>query len=357
MQVGVTTEQAADPVPPELKVPSVDLATLLERLGCRLFTRDRSPKQYVAWAQEVGVFEALDRIPKASASDLSESTGLNAAGVDALLGVLCALRLVTRDIEGRYSLAAAAREYFLRASPFFIGDQLHASRRRIPRPYLERRPSFTTRMQSMLISNLNPTIRFGSAKRLDNQHARNLSAGVAAVQAEDFSGVRCIVDLAGGSGTFSIPLALKYPDVRIVLAELPQALKNVRRRIARENMSQRIELAAVDVLTRPWTIPACDGIFIGNLLHGFGDDHCLTVCREAHDRLAPGGKIWLHEMAWNARRDGPLLTALWNATMRLVGGKQRTIDELVALLSETGFSRPRAVPTAAAFTLISAIKE
>jgi acetylserotonin N-methyltransferase len=357
MQVGLSAGQAADSAAEALdRLPSVDLASLLERLGCKLITRDRSPLQYVAWAQKAGVFEALAAIGKAFGDELSAHTCLNGAGVDALLGVLCSLDLVTQDVGGRYALAPAGREYFLRASPFFIGDQLFAPRRGIPRQYTERHTSLKTRTASKLVLNLSPTLRFGTMKRLDNQHARNLSAGIAAVQAGDFRGVHCLVDLGGGSGTFSIPLALKYRDMRIVLAELPQALKNVRRRLAQQNLLERIELVAVNVFVRPWRIPDCEGIFIGNLLHAFGDDNCLMVCREAYERLPAGGKIWLHEMTWNAGRAGPLVTSLWNATMRLGSGKQRSVDELVGLLSEAGFVESHAVPTAAAFTLISATK-
>jgi hypothetical protein len=144
--------------------------------------------------------------------------------------------------------------------------------------------------------------------------------------------------------------------MRIVLADLPAALKNVRAGLARYGLTERIELVGVDVFDYPWKIPECDGIFLGNFLHGFPDDACMRVCREGFERLRPGGKLWVHEMLWNANKDGPLITSLWNASMRASGGKQRSAAEYVAMLQGAGFSATHTVPTAAAFTLVAGRK-
>jgi len=337
-------------------LPSTDLADLLNRVGCKLISRDRPLVLYLAWAEQAGLFEEIADLGSASLAQLAERTCLNEAGVDALLGVMCSLGLVRNHPHGTYTLTETAREYLLRSSPFFIGEHLCAPRRRIPKPYTDRRPRLMTRLATKLILTLSPTLRFGSAKRLANQHARNLSASIAAVRTGEFANVRCLVDLAGGSGTFAIPLAQTHPSVRIILAELPRALKNVRRRLVAQNLDSRIELLGVDVFAMPWTLPDCDGIFIGNFLHAFSDRSCNAICAQAFERLPRGGRIWLHEMLWNARMDGPLITALWNATMRLAGGRQRTAGELSDMLLRAGFVHERVTPTAAAFHLISAEK-
>lgn len=202
-----------------------------------------------------------------------------------------------------------------------------------------------------------PGWRFGSPVRLSNQHARNLPACAAAVRTGEFANVRCLVDIAGGSGTLCIPLALEYSQMRIVLTELPRALPNVRPFLEEHGLENRIELLGVDVFSYPWPLPPCDGIFIGNFLHGFDDEHCRRVCPEAFERLTPGGRIWIHEMIWNENKDGPLMTAMCNATMRSGGaGRQRTATELKSLLRSAGFIGSYVVPTAGAFALVAARK-
>jgi acetylserotonin N-methyltransferase len=162
-----------------------------------------------------------------------------------------------------------------------------------------------------------------------------------------------MLDLAGGSGTFSIPLALDYPQMRIVLADLPESLRDVRQMLATHGLDQQIQLRGIDALHAPWRLPENDGIFIGNFLHAFDDTVCINVLKEAHCRLSLGGKIWVHEMLWYENRDGPLITALWHAAMRSAGpGRQRTGSELSRLLAAAGFSDMRVIPTSGAYAMV-----
>ena len=338
-------------VAPHLSLPSYDLSAWLERLGCKLFWRDRPLIQYVAWCYELGLLDILSDGP-ISATDVISRTRLNEHGADALLGVLSALGIATRAPTG-YSLSKEAREFFSPSSPFFIGGELYAPGERIPPPYLAN--SVFSRTWVRLI-HLLPSMRCGRTDRLTNQHARNLPACIAAARSGAFSGLKCLVDVAGGSGAFAIPLALDYPTTRIVLADLPTSVKNVKQLLAKHGLAARIELFGMNAFEYPWKIPACDGVFLGNFLHGFDDDTCISVCRESFERLDPGGKIFIHEMVWNANRDGPLITALWNASMRAGGGKQRTTEEFGEMLRRVGFTSSYSVATAGAFALTVATK-
>ncbi len=324
----------------------------LERLGCKLFPRDRPLIQYVSWCHQVGLLQLLsERL--ISIPEVCARTQLSENGADALLGVLCGLRIAKRLCDGRYTLSEAAQEYFSPNSPFYIANELSPPGERIPRTYIG---NGAVAHAWIKMIHLLPSMRKGTTERLRNQHVRNLPACIAAVESGEFAGLDCIVDLAGGSGAFAIPLAREYPATRIVLVELPAALKNVRSFLAEYGVAERIELVGMDVFAPPWKVPECDGLFIGNFLHGFNDNTCISVCRQAHERLRRGGKVWVHEMLWNTNRDGPLITALWNASMRAAGGKQRTAGEIISLLQHAGFHSPHVVPTAGAFALVGAQK-
>ncbi len=342
-------------LPQAFAKPVGNLDDLLGRLGYLLFTIDFPLIQYVAWADKSGLFELMERSGTLTLGDACSRTPLNEAGADAILGLLCALGLATRTPGGRYALTQDAREFCLRSSPYFIADQLSAQRKPIPGAYLMRGKSLRVALRHKVQSYL-PALRFGSPRRLLNQHARNLPACAAAVRTGEFRDVKCLVDLAGGSGTFSIPLALDNEAVRIVLAELPQALGNIRPFLVEHGLEERIELLGMSALEFPWPIPTCDGIFIGNFLHAFGDEVCRRLCREAFRHLVPGGKIWLHEIIWNENKDGPLTTALFNAAIRNGPGRQRTSGELTALLEHAGFVNHRVISTAGGYALIAAQK-
>jgi acetylserotonin N-methyltransferase len=332
-----------------------DLGWLLGTLGCRLFVGECSFLQYVAWSVRGGIFEAIESLGCATLADVRGRTELNERGADALLGVVCSLQLIVRDERGVYALSECARKYLVRSSLFFIGDELRPPQRSIPWFYVNR-PKGITRWFMIKDLSLLLLTRYGTMRRLKNQHVRNLPACESAVKTNEFDGVRCLVDLGGGSGAFAIPVASRYAAMRVVLAELPRTLKNVRRFLAWQGFERRIEVVGVDVTKPHWNLPTCDGLFVGNLLHGFSDDACLAICRKCFELLERGGKIWIHEMLWNANRDGPPIVALWNAVMRIGRGKQRTAADFVAMLGTAGFSNPYVVRNASWFSLIVAEK-
>src|SRR5690606_24866721 len=140
---------------------------------------------------------------------------------------------------------------------------------------------------------------------------RNFAAAVAAVHSGMFKGLRHLVDIGGGSGAFAIPLALAQPDTALTLVELPRALPHVASFLKRHKVSHRVALLGLNVHELPWPISPADGMLFGNFLHFCSDEECISLLKEAHRILAPDGKLFIHEMVWNANKDGPLVVALW----------------------------------------------
>lgn len=344
------------PLRAAFEAPAADLGELLGRLGDQLFPFQPLPRHYVVWAYELGLFEALAEHGPADIARLCTCTPLNEPGLDSLLGVLCALGLAARDGAGAYSLTPTARDYCLRSSPFFMADQLTPVPYQIPQVFLREgeTESWDAHAKAM---RRRGNIRFGTLDRLRNQHARNLGACVAAVRTGEFANVRYMVDVGGGSGTFAIPLALEYPQARIALTELPGASDNIRVILAEHHLENRVELLEFNAFKDTWPISGCDGVFIGNVLHGFDDAACIKLCQQAFDSLCPGGKVWLHEIIWNPNRDGPMITALLNASMRSGGaGRQRTADELTSILKSADFKDSYVIRTSGAYALIAATR-
>ncbi len=354
---GAASAAGSANAPASLPTPTADLGRLLEALGLHLFTYDPPLRQYLSWAEQGGVFDVLCARDSATAAEIASRTVLTENGAEALLGVLSALGLSVRSADGSYALADTAREYLVRSSPYYIGEELYAPCvMPIPARYSKAKTGLRRKLLIALKRRL-PAARFGAMPRLRNQHARNLPACVVAVRTGEFAGVRRMMDVAGGSGAFAIPLALEYPEMKIVLTELPEATSNVRAFLAAHGLENRIEVRAMDAFATPWSVPRCDGIFVGNFLHGFGDDLCNRVLEQSFERLDAAGRIWLHERIWNDNKDGPLATALSHAIMRAGGeGKQRTASELSDMLRAAGFDRTRVTPTAGAYALVTAEK-
>lgn len=337
--------------------PHHDLDDVLEKLGIKLFSRERTLAQYVSWSARTGLISFLDKNGPSSIDSIVNGTDLTEAGADSLLGILCALGFAMRSELEQYDLSNLSRDFLLKQSPYYIADQIEATGFPIPRPYLKHQSQIVTAFKLWLLGR-SSDISYGSVNRLLNQHARNLAACAAVVRNVDFDGMSSIIDLAGGSGSFSIPLALDFPDLRIVLVDLPEAIIGSRKVIAAHGLEGRIALRGVDLLKRPWDIGICDGLFVGNFLHGFADDVCVDVLKESYRHLSRSGRIWIHERLWNANRDGPLITALWHAAMRSAGpGRQRTEREFTKLLEIAGYRDISVSQTCGAYSIMAGRKD
>jgi hypothetical protein len=347
---------AAAPV--GLPMPTTDLSELARIVGFAWgMSSEISVVQYLAWSERVDLFSVLAGEP-ADVQTICSRTVLTSGGADALLGVLASLGIATRNSRGHYGLSQLGRDYLLPASPYYVGRGLYYGRLEIPLP-----PAYVrqARAGARYSQRAHGEYHSDPLVRLWCQHSRNFAPAAVAVDTDWFDGATHILDVAGGSGVFCIPLALRYPDLKITLIETPATMAAVQPILAAYGVAHRVDLVAADAFSdESWRhLPPCDGIIYGNFLHAWGDRACDSLCRRALAKLSPAGRLWLHEMVWNDSRDGPLTAALWNAAMRAIpygNARQRTAGELVGLLLRAGFGDARATPTSAGFCLLEAVK-
>jgi len=332
-----------------LATPTTDLGDLTGQLGRAWgVTQGESIPQYLAWSERAGIFAALAREPALTIDELCAATVLNTAGADALLGILASLALVRRSGDGRYSLSDLAREYLVPGSPYYIGDGL----------YVDCRGDLPGRYSCLdTAGGAAPEhpLTWSVSQRLRIQHSRNFPPSIVAVRSGQFRHVTHLVDIAGGSGVFAIPLAQDYPDMAITLVETPSALDAVRQFLVQYGVADRITLVALDVFADTWDFGRCDGVVFGNFFHSVDDEGCRFLAGQSFKALSPHGRIWIHEVLFNEDRCGPLVAALWNANMamRRNGARQRTASELGGLLTDAGFQNLSVTPTASYFSLVS----
>jgi hypothetical protein len=318
--------------------------------------------QYIKWADDAGVFRLMADCDGITPEQIAASTEINVRGAGALLGVLGALGIVARGADGRYVLTPVAREHLDSRAPFYVGPALHATLS-APFPQAMRkgrrapRISDITRDRPGADAQHSPDpYTFGQPEQLRVQHAGGFAPAVVAMRTGLFDDVSHLVDLCGGSGVFSIALALARPAARITLVDLPAALPLIGEYVRQYGVADRVTLTGHNVFRTPWPLPQVDGVLVANFLHGCDDDECRVLLGEIRRTLLPRGHVLIHEMLWNEDRTGPRLTALWHflLTSGSAGG-QRTASELAGLLTESGFDLLSVVPTAGCFSLLKAV--
>jgi 3-hydroxy-5-methyl-1-naphthoate 3-O-methyltransferase len=331
--------------------PSADLGSLTERLGQAWGVSCGQPlAQYLAWSEQAGIFAVGARRDSFSIDALRAGTPLNDAGIDALVAILASLDLVRRERHGTYCLTRTAREYLVPDSPYYVGDGLyHDCEKPLPAAFLR---------EPFVGGGTETGSRWTIETRLRIQHSRNFAPNVVAARSGRFERVRHLLDVGGGSGTFAIPLVLDRSETRVTLVDLPDSVDQIRSFLNEYGVADRIDVIGRNVFTEEWTFPSCDSIFFGNVFHSSSDDACRFLLAKSFDMLPPGGQVALHEVLFDEDRCGPLIAALWNANMvvRSPGGKQRTASELTGMLWRAGFCSCRVTPTAAGFSLVTAVK-
>ena len=337
----------------ELRTPQTDFADFTSMLGQAWGVTSGEPLvQYLAWCETAGVFAALSRGTSVTPEDIAAETSLHPRAVDALLCILASLKLVERGEDTSGILSSLGREYLLKESPFYIGDALYLKcGKALPEGYLAR--------DSGNIERNSPVgLLLPPDKRLRVQHSRNFAPSIVASRTGILGGFQHVLDIAGGSGVFSIPLALDHPHLRITLVEVPEVVSSTKEILALYGVEDRVTILARDIFTDEWDFGKCDCVFFGNFFHCNDDEACQFLCTKSFETLSENGKIWVHEVLLNEGRDGPLIAALWNAIMVARNPKagQRTATELFRIMKRSGFENFCCRPTVGGFSLLESSK-
>jgi hypothetical protein len=174
----------------------------------------------------------------------------------------------------------------------------------------------------------------------------------AALEAYDFSGIRTLVDIAGGHGQVLTSILLAHPGMRGVLFDLDHVIAGAIPRIAQLGLSDRCTTATGDFFK---AVPeGGDAYIMKHIIHDWDDDRAATILRNIRAAMAPGARVILIESVL-APGNAPDLGKLIDLEMLLMpGGRERTEEEFRALFARAGFELTRVVPTKSPLSVLEA---
>ena len=339
-------------VPPILEMPTCD-----DRIMWDIYL-SANILPTVAACDELGMFALLDKTPMSS-KDVAAALALTDEWAEILLGVLGALQLV-RVQDGRFHLTDASRNFLLPESPYYRGFGL--------RRFAE--SNVAARLKRALTGDGTPnseryvvrdwkegelTLEQASTG-MRTMHGLSFPSAVAMARNGDFSGVRRLLDVAGGSGGFSIALAQRLPEIRCTVAELPVVCELTQAYITQYGVAAQVDTLPLNMFFEQWP-DGYDAIFFSCVLHDWALAQRTELIRRSFDALPVGGRIYVHEMLLNDAGDGPPGPALFSVNMRIgTAGKQFTAPELRAALEQAGFTDVSVQNTYGYFSLMSGRK-
>ncbi len=322
----------------------------------------------MAVADELGVFTALASSP-ATAAELAQRLGFNRRATDVLLSMLSALGLVLVR-NGQHELTDVTRTYLLPASPYYWGPLLrilgvmpqhHAALIEALRAP-DRVSPMDAAPSEASPSDAADAWKRGQIERAQAEavtrlmHCHSLPASVGAARNGNFAGTTRLLDVGGGSGCFSIAIAQQFPSIRCTVLELPAVCDVAHRYIADGGVADRVDTTSIDMFREPWP-RGYDGMFFSNIFHDWNAETNVFLARRAHEALAPGGRIFLHEMLLAEDGSGPATTAAFSMLMLLgTHGRQYSFTELRQILTSAGFVDVDARPTYGYYSVVSGRK-
>lgn len=300
-------------------------------------------------ANELGLFEALGGSPT-TLEGLAARAGLTTRAARINADAMVALGLLERDGElYRNSPPAAA----------FLSGQGPADLR----PFLR----FWDQLSYPTWEGFAHTLAHGLSQEifeLDDEQQQIASAGIEAIltgpanalaATVDFSAHRRLLDVGGGTGSWSIAAARQHPHLQATVLELPVVTEVARKSVADAGMAARIDVVNGDAMTGE--LPAgYDAFLLANLIHYWSPEENRELLQRVRRAAAPGARLLVADFWTDPTHTEPVIATLMAGefAVHLRNGDVYSVDEARSWLDETGWRFVDHSPLAGPVTLVTA---
>lgn len=244
--------------------------------------------------------------------ELAQESGLAAHRLKTLLVVLTSLGLLVSD-GGRFRNAPASERYLVRGARAYFGDyyrlqidhQIYPALEHLDAGLAGDTTDLAFHSEAELMSDPAEAEAFSMA-----QHAGSLGPALEFARTVDLQGSRRLLDVAGGSGAFSITLCKRYPDMTATIIDFPNVVEVARRYVRDAGLSERIALLGGNALATEWPAEQ-DVVLLSYLLSAVRERDIPTLLDNSRHSLRPGGLLIVHDFMLDDDERGPALAAQW----------------------------------------------
>lgn len=175
----------------------------------------------------------------------------------------------------------------------------------------------------------------------------------AIVAGYDFSGIRKLVDVAGGHGSLLCAILRASPTIEGVLFDMPTVIEGARNAIAAEGLAGRCEVVGGDMFQ---VLPSGgDGYMMKHIIHDWDDGRSIQILKNCRSSMTREGRVLIIETVIQPGNQPDFFKLMDLAMLTLVGGRERTEEEFRSLLEQAGFRLGRVVPTQSPLRVIEGV--
>ena len=156
---------------------------------------------------------------------------------------------------------------------------------------------------------------------------------------------RCLLDVAGGEGTFLKAVAAQTPGLRLMMFDLPAVAERARLSLAEAGLAHRATAHGGSFFDDPLPQGA-DIVTLVRVMFDHSDERALAILRAVHKALPPDGTLLIAEPMAGTPGAEAMGDAYFGFYLLAMGkGRSRSAADLTALLNAAGFAQVRLLAT------------
>jgi len=168
---------------------------------------------------------------------------------------------------------------------------------------------------------------------------------------------RSLIDVGGGSGTYTLAFLKACPEMKASLFDRPPVIEMARKRVKEAEMMDRVTLIPGDY--RKDDLPTGHDLgFVSAVIHQNSHEENLDLYKKIFRALDSGGRIVIRDHVMAPDRTRPVGGALFavNMLVNTPGGRTWTYEEIEQGLADAGFTEVKQIQTKGMFSLVEAFK-
>jgi ubiquinone/menaquinone biosynthesis C-methylase UbiE len=307
-------------------------------------------------AVELDVFTRIAE-GKRTAAEIAKAAKTPKRGLERLLEALTGLGYLGRK-GAQFRLAPVAETFLVRTKPMFIGAMADEGRMTLPgwmqlaeviktgKPVAGVDTAEGREFFPRLVKAIFP-LTYNAARAL-----------VQAFPQAKLRKVERILDVAAGSGAWSLAFAQAVPAARITAVDYPEVTAVTREYAQQFGVADRYDYLEGDLRQISFGQKEYDLVILGHIIHTEGEKWGKTLISKSYKALKPGGTLVIAEMIPNDTRTGPVFPLLFGLNMILHTnqGDVFTMAQYRQWLKQTGFSGVKVVQAEGPSPLILATR-